>query len=116
MPETPRREIREELSAEIVELTLLAVVENIFRSNGDVGHEVVALYTGRPDPEPAGAGAALTESGGTIVPVVWRPVDDAATDIPLYPVAAVDWVHRDIRTTRHHATQDCGVADHARPR
>ncbi|MFJ3473626.1 NUDIX domain-containing protein [Microbacterium maritypicum] len=80
-----RREVREELSATIQDLSYLGVVENIFRIDGEVGHEIVFVYTGRLDPEPAAEGATLTESDGAVVPVVWRSFDDDAEALPLYP-------------------------------
>jgi ADP-ribose pyrophosphatase YjhB (NUDIX family) len=88
------REVDEELGAAIRELTHLGMVENIFRFNGTLGHEIVALYTGRLVPEPAESGATLTESDGAVVPVVWRPFDDAAQAVPLYPAGASEWISR----------------------
>ncbi|REJ05520.1 NUDIX domain-containing protein [Microbacterium bovistercoris] len=86
------REVDEELGAQIRDLAFLGVVENIFRLDGDLGHEIVALYRGRLDPEPPAEGGTLTEIDGSIVPVVWRPFDDADLDVPLYPVAANEWL------------------------
>ncbi|MDQ0644373.1 NUDIX hydrolase [Microbacterium murale] len=79
------REVSEELAATIRDLRYLGVVENIFRIDGEVGHEIVFVYTGRLDPEPAATGATLIESDGTVVPVVWRPFDDAREQLPVYP-------------------------------
>ncbi len=81
------REVREELDATIRDLTYLDVVENIFTVDNHAGHEIVFVYTGRLDPEPPHEGAALRESDGTVLPVVWRPVDDAHEPLPLYPAA-----------------------------
>lgn len=36
--------------------------------------------------------AIVREIDGSIVPVVWRPIDDAHEDLPLYPAEAVPWV------------------------
>lgn len=88
------REVRGELDAEVVDLVHLTTVENIFRIDGQVGHEVVFLFRGRLDPEPARSGATLTESDGSVVPVVWRPVDDDHEPLPLYPLAVAPWVRR----------------------
>lgn len=84
------REVYEELGAEIRELTHLGMIENIFRYNGELGHEIVALYSGILDPAPALEGGTLTESDGSVVPVVWRPVDDVDVKVPLYPREAND--------------------------
>ena len=41
------REIEEELSADITDLRLLGVLENIFTFDGDDGHEIVFIYDAR---------------------------------------------------------------------
>lgn len=82
------REVREELGAAIRDLRYLDVVESLFTVHGHPGHEIVFLYTGRLDPQPPREGAALSESDGTVLPVVWRPLDDADEPLPLYPEAA----------------------------
>lgn len=69
-------------------------MENIFRFDGTLGHEIVFLYSGRLDPLPAPVSATLTESDGSVVPVVWRPFHDEDEGLPFYPLAAVPWLHR----------------------
>lgn len=86
------REVQEELSAEIEGLTYLAVIENIFRINGEVGHEIVFLYSGRLDPSPAATNATLTEADGSVVPVIWRPFSDDNELLPLYPAVTTPWL------------------------
>lgn len=86
------REVDEELGARIVDLAHLGMVENIFHFNGELSHEIVALYTGRLAPEPAEEGGTLTESDGSVVPVVWRRFDDSDLDVPLYPAATDKWI------------------------
>lgn len=88
------REVDEELGARIHDLAFLGPVENIFRIDGVRGHEIVLLYTGRLDPQPAVADATLTESDGSVVPVIWRPFDDADESVPLYPAGAIPWIRR----------------------
>jgi 8-oxo-dGTP pyrophosphatase MutT (NUDIX family) len=88
------REVDEELGATIQALAFLGTVENIFKIDGVAGHEVVFLYSGRLDPQPALLGANLTESDGTIVPVVWRPFHDVSEPLPLYPAEVAPWVQR----------------------
>lgn len=88
------REVDEELGARIVDLRHLGVVENIFRYNGELGHEIVALYSGTLDPAPADEGGTLVESDGSVVPVVWRPFEDEGMATPLYPTNANDWIRR----------------------
>ena len=50
--EAIRREIKEEISAEVESLVYLGTLENIFIYNGEPGHEIVQVYDG-----------VLTESG-----------------------------------------------------
>ncbi|QNN51383.1 NUDIX domain-containing protein [Nocardioides mesophilus] len=87
------REVDEELGAKIRDLTFLATFESIFRIDGVLGHEIVFLYGGRLDPHPALSGASLTETDGSVLPVVWRPIHDDQESLPLYPSASVAWVH-----------------------
>jgi ADP-ribose pyrophosphatase YjhB (NUDIX family) len=87
------REVDEELGAAIQDLTFLTTVENIFRIDGVLGHEIVFLYTGRLNPLPALANASLTEEDGSVVPVVWRPFHDDQEPLPLYPGAAAAVAH-----------------------
>lgn len=73
------REVDEELGSTIRDLALLTTVENIFRIDGVRGHEVVFLYSGRLEPQPPSAGGTLTESDGSVVPVVWRRLDTSTS-------------------------------------
>lgn len=93
------REVDEELGVRILDLEFLACVENIFAIDGVPGHEIVFLYAGRLAPEPGRRGATLTESDGSIVPVVWRSARKADEQLPLYPAAAVPWVQKALRPT-----------------
>lgn len=86
------REVGEELGSRVRDLRLVTVLENIFSIDGVLGHEVVFLHTGRLEPSPAREGATLTEDDGAVLPVVWRPVDDAAEALPLHPHGASAWV------------------------
>jgi len=88
------REVAEELGATIHDLAFLATVENIFLIDGEPGHEIVFLYSGRLEPEPGPVDASLTESDGSIVPVAWRAFDDAHESLPLYPAEVDPWVRR----------------------
>ncbi len=88
------REVDEELGATVHDVDFLAALENIFRMNGAAGHEIVFLYSGRLDPFPAAAKASLTESDGSVVPVVWRALLGENEQLPLYPAAAEAWAYR----------------------
>ena len=86
------REVHEELGAAVDDLELLTAVENIFHIDEVQGHEIVFLYSGRLNPMQAKAGATLTESDGSVVPIVWRSVHDHDDALPLYPTGTQDWV------------------------
>lgn len=88
------REVDEELGAQVHDLELLTVVENIFRIDGELGHEVVFVHTGRLDPLPAETGDVVTEPDGSTAPVVWRPFDDVQEPLPLFPAGVVEHVRR----------------------
>ena len=77
------REIVEELHAELAQVTLLGVIENVFTYAGAPGHEVVFVYAATV------ADGVVPEEGGWFddggpIRVEWRSVD-VRTDIPLYP-------------------------------
>ena len=80
----------EELCARIDDLRFLGVVENIFRYEGELGHEIVFVWTGLLDPPPALEGATMTEIDGTVLPVVWRRFGGGEDVVPLYPARAED--------------------------
>ncbi len=44
---TVARELFEEINAEIINIQYLGTLENIFTYNGDDGHEIVLVYSGR---------------------------------------------------------------------
>ncbi len=83
-----RRELREELAAELTNIALLGVLENIFTAYGRPGHEIVFLYAAdlldRSLYERDHVGHVLDDGS----PVTWQPLhrftgDDGSA--PLYP-------------------------------
>ncbi len=86
------REVDEELGATVHDLRCLGTIENIFTIDGVPGHEIVFLYSGLLDPLPAGTGATLTESDGSVVPVVWRSLTEGDESVPLHPTAVLPWL------------------------
>ncbi len=94
--EAVRREVREELGATLLDAELLGVLENIFELDGEPGHEVVFVHTGRLDPvDTVPPGGGVFEDCGRPMPVEWRPVDDSTLLLlPLYPSGAGALVRR----------------------
>ncbi len=81
-----RREIREELHAEIAEPRLLGVLENIFVHQGRAGHEIVFVFQARL------AEAALARQAelpiyepGWEGPAQWLDLNQFDERTPLYP-------------------------------
>jgi ADP-ribose pyrophosphatase YjhB (NUDIX family) len=82
-----RREIREELDAEVEGLRLLGVLENIFTYLGQPGHELVWLYEARfIEPAFYEADELTADEGGAAFPVHWVSEElFAKGQAPLYP-------------------------------
>lgn len=83
-----RREVQEELSATIEQLTYLGVCENIFRIDGELGHEIVFIYTGWLDPMPPDEDAQMVEIDGSVMPIHWVDWSAESVALPLYPASA----------------------------
>jgi 8-oxo-dGTP pyrophosphatase MutT (NUDIX family) len=85
--EAARREIREELGTEAVDLRLLGVSENIFTFLGQPGHELVWIYEGRfANPDNYACERIACVEGEAIFEAHWVLLDyfkDGKT--PLYP-------------------------------
>lgn len=94
-----RRELREELAAELVNVQYLDTIENIFTLGGNVGHELVRLYTAEL------ADSALYEFSlrcrildglpNDDEVICWQPLARfRAGDAPLYPDGLLDYIDR----------------------
>jgi 8-oxo-dGTP pyrophosphatase MutT (NUDIX family) len=85
--EAARREILEELGAEIDDLKLLGTFENLFTFLGKPGHELIWLYEARfVDPSYTAEDVIEADESGAKFEVHWVPVDDFVRgDAPLYP-------------------------------
>ena len=82
-----RRELLEEIGAELAELSLLTVIENLFEFEGEAWHEIVFVYEasfsdrGLYDRRTF----VVTEESGTL-PGIWRRLSDFdMASAPLYP-------------------------------
>lgn len=93
--ETVRRELREEIGAEVIDLEFLATLESVFTFDGLAGHEIALIYSGRlADPvlykQPHITGA---EPDGTPITAVWKPLDDfRSSRDPLYPEGLLELI------------------------
>ena len=81
------REIREEINAEICELKLLGVLENLFELEGEQRHEVVFVYDGQFADKSL---YQMTEipmlDGGWMTGAIWRPLEWFNEECMLTPV------------------------------
>ena len=85
--EAIRREMMEEMNAEVVDLKYLCALENIFVCNGKPGHEIVMVYDGRlvnPGMYEQAEMSAL-ETDGNQMRVLWKRLDEFSPESPLYP-------------------------------
>jgi 8-oxo-dGTP pyrophosphatase MutT (NUDIX family) len=82
-----RREIREEIGVEVLDLRYLRTLENILVLNGKPGHEIVQIYEGRlADPGLYDlAEMVAREDNGETIRVLWKRVDEFGPETPLYP-------------------------------
>jgi 8-oxo-dGTP pyrophosphatase MutT (NUDIX family) len=105
--EALRREMREELAAELADVRFLTVLENIFDWDGRSWHEIVFLFAAdladRSHYERDDLGFVLDEDD----PVSWQPLarfaDPAAT--PLYPAGLLELLRDAALTDAHAPTQ-----------
>jgi ADP-ribose pyrophosphatase YjhB (NUDIX family) len=90
--EALRRELREELSAEIESLRLLGVLESRFEYEGEQHHHLVMVYEGAfSDPTMYDREDLVVSEPTVSLPAEWRPLDDFAKDgRPLMPLGLYD--------------------------
>jgi ADP-ribose pyrophosphatase YjhB (NUDIX family) len=82
-----RREIREEIGAEVDELRLIFVCENIFTFLGATGHELVWTYEASfKDPSYYACEVVPCDEGGAAFEAHWVPLElFERGEAPLYP-------------------------------
>ena len=91
-----RREIREELDADLRAPRLLGVLENIFEIAGQQRHEIIFVF----DAEFADAtlydrGELPVNEAACIAPARWVPIDELGDDgMPIYPKQLVTWLRQ----------------------
>jgi ADP-ribose pyrophosphatase YjhB (NUDIX family) len=86
------REIQEELGAEITNLRLLGIIENIFTYKGQPGHEIVVNYIADLV-DPSFYNMPIIEANDNGVPfrAVWKYLGDFVDGrYPLYPDGLLD--------------------------
>ena len=90
------REIREELDAEVLDLELLGVLENLFTFDGDEGHEIVFIYDARfAETAMYGAGSLKGMEGDKQFEAHWIDANTPAHNQPLYPDGLLNLIGTD---------------------
>ncbi len=88
--EALHREFREELDAELRDVELLGVVENVFIANGLDGHEIVFLFSARFTDESLYAREEIKILDDDAI-ALWMPIKDFASgDAILYPAGLTE--------------------------
>jgi 8-oxo-dGTP pyrophosphatase MutT (NUDIX family) len=93
-----RREVQEEIGAELTNLRLLGCIENLFDYKGDVGHEIVFIYRADfVDPTFYDREAIDgQEADGQDFVAVWLPLAAFTPEQPLYPTALLDLLRNEL--------------------
>jgi ADP-ribose pyrophosphatase YjhB (NUDIX family) len=94
--DTLRREMREELDAELADVEFLGVIENVFTHRGQPKHEIAFIYRARfADPSFYAQDEIMGDEGGEPYPVKWMPLAHFAPGSPpLYPTGLYDLLTR----------------------
>ncbi|RJP49354.1 MAG: NUDIX domain-containing protein [Anaerolineaceae bacterium] len=99
--EALRREVREEIGAEIESPVYLFTLENIFTFNGEEGHEIVMIFDARFLDEDlytqdSIAGTETVENRQLSFKAVWMRLDAFGPNAPLYPDGLLDALREDL--------------------
>ena len=87
------REIREELGAEVRDLKLLGVLENLFELEGERRHEVVFVYDGQfVDASLYQRSEIPLLDGEWLSGAIWRPLKGFSEEYVLVPVGLEKFV------------------------
>ncbi|MFJ6211706.1 NUDIX hydrolase [Lysinibacillus sp. NPDC092081] len=76
--EALKREVLEEIEADITNLNYLGTIENIFTFNGDLGHEVVFVYDAKFVEKSFYEKTSFfgQEDNGATFKLLWKPIND----------------------------------------
>jgi len=90
--ETVRREIHEEIAADLSEVRYLGMLENIFTYEGQRGHEIMLIYDGHLSDERFYEKETFQgDEEGEPIKVVWKRLNEfGAGKPPVYPVGLLE--------------------------
>jgi ADP-ribose pyrophosphatase YjhB (NUDIX family) len=90
-----RREMREELGADILNPRLLGVLENIFELLGQRHHEIIFVFDAAfADTTLYDRAALQVNEAACIEPATWVPIDAFGDDLPIYPRDVIGLLRR----------------------
>ena len=92
--EAVRREYREEIGAELLEVKYLGMLENIYVYEGMRGHEIVLVYEGRLAQRSLYEKDVITgDELGTTFTAVWKRLDEFGPgQPPVYPDGLLEMI------------------------
>ena len=94
--DTIRREMREELGADILNARLLGVLENIFELQGHRHHEIIFVFDADfADPTLYDRAALKVSEAACIEPATWVSIDAFGDDLPIYPRGLIEVLRRE---------------------
>jgi len=98
--DTVRRELKEELDAEVGEVRYLGTLENIFTFNGTPGHEIVMVYDGALIDSGLYEQAVIhgKEANGDDIRATWKSLNEFESgESILYPDDLLNLLRAEIR-------------------
>lgn len=97
--DTVKRELMEEIGAEVRDLRSLGTLENIFTYRGKPGHELVLMFEGAFCDERLYEPDSITEAyddGELLFTASWKPLDDFRSGgARLYPTGLIELLDRE---------------------
>ena len=96
--ETVRRELMEEIQAEVEDVHFLGALENIFTFNGDSYHEIVMIHDGVLKESGLYEQAVIEgeEANGDVIRAIWMRLDEFGEGKSiLYPNGLLELLHQD---------------------
>jgi 8-oxo-dGTP pyrophosphatase MutT (NUDIX family) len=92
--EALRREMREEVNAELTNLRYLGALENIFTCDGKMGHEIVLVYSADfTNPALYNQDVLMGNDDGGQIKVLWKPLANFVNGhAPLYPDGLLEMI------------------------
>ncbi|KAA0955793.1 NUDIX hydrolase [Sporosarcina sp. ANT_H38] len=94
-----KREVKEEIGAEITKPKYLGTIENIFTFNGDIGHEIVMVYDAAFVDTSFYSKASFEgqEDDGTIFKLLWIPLKEFQNgNLRLVPETLLELIQKNI--------------------